>query len=313
LTESPGPVRGWRRGGALLLVALLLSVTSTLPLIAAPFLLLALVMGTRRISTLVVAGLAVVVLFGSADRGSVWYLERGWAVLLAGWFVSLTLVRPSSRFFGRALASTVGAFLIAGPLLGSRPGAWGRVDWQIRQSLMEGVQNALAAFQVLQAEGAGPPGALVAAVVRTAEQQGYVFPALLALSSLGALGVAWWLYVRLAWGSGRGLGPLREFRFNDHLVWFFLAGLAVLVLGLGDAWARAGVNTVVFMGTLYALRGAAVVAFLTGGLSIMGATFLGLAILFVGPLLVGGALIIGLGDTWFDVRTRAEKAKGPKS
>ena len=143
-----------------------------------------------------------------------------------------------------------------------------------------------------------------------AEQQGELFPALLGLSSLAALGPAWWLYVRLAWDSDRALGPLQEFRFNDHLVWLFIAGLALLVLGLGEVGERTGTNTVVFMGALYALRGAAVVTFLTGGLSIMGSLFLLIGLLFAGPLVIGGALIIGLGDTWFDVRTRVEESAG---
>jgi hypothetical protein len=67
------------------------------------------------------------------------------------------------------------------------------------------------------------------------------------------------------------------------------------------------------MGGLYAVRGAAVVAFLSGGLSFVNGLFLAVAMLFVSPLVIGGALIIGLGDTWLDVRTQAEKAAGSQS
>jgi hypothetical protein len=292
---------------------MLLSVTSPTPLIAAPFLFLTFAVGVRGLPSLLLAGFAIVVLFGADIRGSLWYLERGWAVLVAGWFASLTLARPKSRFFTRALVSIAGAFLVTGVLFGTRTGAWSQVDWRMRQSLLEGAQNALAALQLFQGEGAGASTALVAAVMRTAEQQGELFPALLGLSSMAALAVAWWLYVRLGWRSGRGLAPLAEFRFNDHLVWLFVAGLGSLVLGMGDAWSRAGTNTVVFMGGLYALRGAAVVTFLTGGLSMVSAVFLGLGMLFLAPVVVGGALILGLGDTWLDVRAHVDRTREPRS
>ena len=84
----------------------------------------------------------------------------------------------------------------------------------------------------------------------------------------------------------------------------FLAGVAAAALGTGEILTRAGSNAVTFMGTLYALRGAAVLLFLAGGVSVLGAMFLALALLLVAPLVLGAALVVGLGDTWLDVRTR---------
>jgi predicted membrane protein DUF2232 len=307
--ESLASVGGWRRGLGLFMLATALSVSEALPLVVVPFVALSMTMGTRKFGTTLVGAIGVVWVFGGLIRGDLWYLERGWAILLAGWFVALTLYRPSSRFLGRALWATLGTFIVSGVVIGSRFEGWSRLDWLVRQSLMNGVDAALEGVRLLMGDE-GPSEALVTAVMRTAEQQGELFPALLGLSSLAALGTAWWLYVRLAWGSDRGIGPLREFRFNDHLVWLFIAGLTVLVLGLSESWARVGTNTVVFMGALYALRGAAVVAFLSGGLSFVSGLFLAIAMLFVSPLVIGGALIIGLGDTWLDVRTHAEKAAG---
>jgi Predicted membrane protein (DUF2232) len=310
--ESLTSVGGWRRGLGLFLIATALSISGSLPLVIVPFVFLSLVMGSRRFGLTFLTVVGLVLVFGGTIRDDLWYLERGWAILLAGWFVALTLVRPSSSFVGRALLTTVGTFVVSASVIASRFEGWARLDWTVRQSLMNGVDAALQGMRLLMGDN-GPSEALVTAVMKTAEQQGEIFPALLGLSSVAALGAAWWLYVRLAWGSDRGIGPLRDFRFNDHLVWLFIAGIAVLVMGLGDSWARAGTNTVVFMGGLYALRGVAVVAFLSGGLSFVNGVFLAIALTFVGPLVVGGALIIGLGDTWLDVRTRAEKAAGSQS
>ena len=131
-----------------------------------------------------------------------------------------------------------------------------------------------------------------------------VFPALLGLSSMAALGVAWWVYVRLSSGSDQGVGPLRDFRFNDHLVWVFIAGVVLLLTPWEDILARVGANTVVFMGALYALRGAAVILFLSGGLSLFGYVMLIFGLIFLPPLVLTGAMVIGIGDTWLDVRRR---------
>jgi hypothetical protein len=41
--------------------------------------------------------------------------------------------------------------------------------------------------------------------------------------------LAWWVFAKLSWSHGEGIGPLREFRFNDQLVWVFIAGLGFLL------------------------------------------------------------------------------------
>jgi hypothetical protein len=102
---------------------------------------------------------------------------------------------------------------------------------------------------------------------------------------------------------GEALGPLREFRFNDQLVWVFVLGLAAF-LAFPGILDRVGINAVVFMGALYALRGAAVLLFLKGGLSFLGGLFVFLGFLVMAPYMIVGAAFVGLGDTWFDIRAR---------
>ena len=155
-----------------------------------------------------------------------------------------------------------------------------------------------------------PPAPEVAeAVLRTMyetmDAQARLFPALAALGSLAGLGVSWWMYRQVALGEDAGLRPLREFRFNDHLIWLFIAGLALVLVDAGDAAARAGSNVVTFMGALYVLRGAGVVAFFGGGQTFFGLVMLVMALLFAAPVVMAGALVVGLGDTWLDLRGRA--------
>ena len=68
-------------------------------------------------------------------------------------------------------------------------------------------------------------------------------------------------------------------------------------------------NAVMFMAALYALRGVGVFLFLSKGASSFFMIVFGtLAAIFLYPLILGAAILIGLGDTWLDVRGRAVAA-----
>ena len=79
---------------------------------------------------------------------------------------------------------------------------------------------------------------------------------------------------------------------------------------------------VVFMGGLYTLHGAAVLLFLNSGVLVLGLFVVALGMLLLAhvlmlgilaPVLILGALFIGVGDTWLDLRSRAEAIAGGKS
>jgi hypothetical protein len=292
-----------------MLVTLGLAVVSAGVLVAVPFLVLATVLGARRFPAVMAAVLAVMVTLGATARGGIWYLERGWTVILAGCFGVLTLRWPNSRFLPRALGALLGAFGLVAVLLSVQPGSWSVVDWFVTEGIMKSVSLAMNLVSALDPE-VEIPTTMVNTAFETAALQGRLFPALLGLSSLAGLGVAWWGYVRLAAGSDQGLGPLKDFRFNDHFVWLLLVGLTLIVLGLGEAWTMAGTNAVVFMGGLYAVRGVAVVLFFNGGISLFGFLLMALAMLILAPVLIMGALVIGVGDTWLDLRAKAEALSG---
>ena len=304
--------RTWPRAAALLLITLILSVSSAGVLVAVPFLALTMVLGLRRFPAAVAAMLAVFVAVGVPARGGVWYLERGWAVALAGWFVVLTMRWPRSRFFPRAFAAVVATAALAALLVMVRPGSWSMVNWLITEGMMRSV-GLIAQMSMAVDSELSLSTAQLNTLFEWAAQQGRLFPALLGLSSLSGLAVAWWAYVRLSPGGGLGLGPLREFRFNDHLVWLLLTGLALIVLGAGEGWTSVGSNAVVFMGGLYAMRGAAVLLFLNGGVTGFGFFFLAVLMLFLAPVLILGALVVGVGDTWLDLRSKATAVAAGKS
>ena len=297
--------RGWLRAAGLFLVvnSLVLAVAHPSVLIGVPYVLMAAVLPVQRwpAYTLGALMLAIVV---TTERDGLWWVEFGWALLVAGWFVALTLRWPASRFLPRGLGAVAGAALVLSAMVGDRGGGWDLLDWQVTERV-----RAWWAWLLSAAQAAPESESFTPAVVNTlyglGEVQAELFPALVALGSLAGLGVAWWVYLRVGHDSDAGLLPLREFRFNDHLVWLFIAGLSLTLFGGGDGVRRAGANAAAFMGALYALRGAAVVRFFGGVRSPFGLLLLVLALLLAAPVLLAGALAIGLVDTWLDLRRRA--------
>lgn len=303
---SPPPrrrTRGWIRAAALFGVALANPVGSPMILVGVPFLALALTLGLRRVGVVVAAALAMLFVVNGNPADGVWYVERGWALIAGACFAALTLRRPHASFSWRALVALAVGAGATGLFLALRGGAWEALSWAVRDRMVDGVGSAIEAGRILRGGEAVSP-ALVSALYRTAELQAAVFPALVGIASMAGLGVAWWFYVRLSSGSDQALRPVRDFRFNDHLVWIFIGGLLLLVIRWGDALAGVGANAVVFMGALYALRGAGVIMFLSGGLSVFGYVLVALGLVFVPPLVLLGALLVGIGDTWLDVRSK---------
>lgn len=299
----------WRRAAGLLLVLLAFSAVRPAVVVGLPFIVMVLALPVRRSLAVVVAGVVALLALTGAERGGMWYGERGWAVLVGGWYAALTLRWPRSTFTDRALGAVGGAAAVALAFFAASPGAWQVMDWSVAERFRDGVATALQAMAVLRGgEAALAPG-VVAAVYQTAETQAQLFPALLGLASVAGLGAAWWLYVRLGLGVHGALAPLARFRFNDQLVWLFLAGLLLVVVAPDAGWLRTGSNAVAFMAGLYVLRGAAVVLAVNGGMSIMGWVLLAFGLLFLAPVILLGALFVGLGDTWLDLRARV----GPRT
>jgi hypothetical protein len=125
--------------------------------------------------------------------------------------------------------------------------------------------------------------------------------------------VAWFGFDRLS-GRFRTPGPIREFRFSDHLIWLLIGGLALVVLPLGTLAFRVGENAALFMGGLYLLRGAAILLWIgaMAATSLWSAVLLAIAALFLYPVVLGTALVLGLSDTWLDLRSRLSRARAER-
>lgn len=304
--------RDWAKLAALVLVAASLSVLHPTFLILVPLALLFLALPPRRPGLVALGGVIVVLAIAGALPGPLANVDRGWPFLLGGWFVLVLVLWPGEVFLGRGLAALAAAMASAAALLAASPEGWSRLDRAVSAQLDAAASEVAATVAAMaSSRGSGGMGEqLSATVYRAADFQSAVFPALLGIASLAALAIAWWTYRRVACGDARPLGALREFRFDDHLVWLVVLGIVLFVAPLGDAAERAGANVLVFMGALYGVRGLAVVVSTIGPAPVAVAIGALGALLF--PRLVAAAvLLVGLGDTWLDLRRRLRAADGP--
>lgn len=308
---SDRPAR-WGTAACLVLAVVLLSALQSLPLVLVPLALVLLAYpGEPRWRSLVAA--VAFGLFGlSLTVEPLGGVSRAWALLAGGAFLLCSTWRPAWGVFTRALVAIGAAGAVAAGWLAST-GVWSSLDEAVRGELAAMAERTLAAAR----EGA-PESAwlqeLASAAGQVAELQADLFPALVALQTLAALALAAWLVTSLRGGETERfrVRPWREFRFNDQLVWLLIAGLGLVMLPLGDVAGRVGLNAIVFMAALYALRGVGVFLFLSvGATSLLMIVFGTLAAIFLYPLTLGAAILIGLGDTWLDVRGRAVAAPRP--
>lgn len=290
----------WSAAGLFMLVVLMSTVRPSV-LVAIPFLLLVVTSTLRSYVALGATVIAMMMVFVGPYDG-VWYLEHGWALLLGGCFLGLSLAQPQVRLSDRALNAIFVSILLMAIFLALRSGAWSALEW----SVSDGIRIAVA--QVITLAGAdGLAPAVVAVLYKTAEVQILIFPALTALGSFGALVLSWWLFLFVSGEGKETLGSISNFRFNDHLIWILVVGLLLLLSRWSEPLHRLGTNAVVFIGALFAVRGVAVVVFMTGGLSIFGYAIAISGLVIVPPIVIGSAVLIGIADIYIDFRKRANK------
>lgn len=281
---------GWPSVLALALVVLTFSVFHPLQLMALPLAVMLVALPPRKPQLLVVAAVLVGLAF-TGRHGALWAVERGWSLLVAGWFVLMVVAWPRASFVSRAVAAVAGAVVSAAVLITLSDG-WASLDWTI----------ALRYRQVAEAMAAAWPTQLgdPSVVDRAAELPAMLFPALVGVGTVAALAVGWWGYGRVA-QTGTFMGRLPEFRFPDVLVWLLIAGLVLVLLPLSEWAPRVGGNLVMFMAALYALRGLAVVLALVGP-HVPALVVLSVVGLILYPIVVAGTLVVGVTDTWVDLR-----------
>lgn len=327
-TAAQQPVprdQGWRRVFLALAAVLMLQVVSP-PALIIPALAVCFLIGWRSggRSTLALlwVALALWTLTRSvpvADREFL-DLSRGWGLLLAASFGVVCLVATRRSFFPNALVALALTFLLALLVASFGSTTLGELRQLIEAQVGPRGEEFIAGFHRMMLGRAPAPGSADATRYAEMLQQvegelrGWfrfllsVFPALLALESLAALAVAWGLYHRLSRVRiGAPLRPLREFRFNDQLVWGMIAGLTIVLLPTLAALRGAGENLLVFFGMLYVVRGLAVLFWFSAS----GAVAITIATLLFWPFVAALALGVGLGDTWVDWRGRAARPRDP--
>ncbi|MEO5902571.1 MAG: hypothetical protein ABIQ55_01010 [Gemmatimonadaceae bacterium] len=255
--------------------------------------------------------------FGGPAGSPYDWMARGWAMLLAASFGLVSVVIVNEAFFSRALSAlAISMALGFGIVLVSR-GGLDKVTSTMSTELTRRVTDSNAKLRdaARQPEWKAMFGQSPALQRLSEDSEAQLLaipkwstmlvPALLAFESLAALALGWSLYHRMSEVAiGAPLGKLRDFRFNDQLVWGVAVGASIFLLKAFADGKAAGLNLLVFFGFLYVLRGMGILAWMTRGAALK--AMLVVAAIFAWPIMAVLALIIGLGDTWLDWRSRAE-------
>jgi len=274
--------------------------------------------GSRAALALIWLGLAVWMLLQPAGPPGTAYdqMARAWAIVLSASFGLLSLLSSVTPFFVRALASVGVTLAVALTIALSSPSGIARFQHAGGEEFMRRTAVTLGRFQEKWDTEQWKNLTARAPLLQAADDWTVdierelpkhtipLIPALLALESLAALGLAWGVYHRLSSVRiGPALGPLTEFRFNDQLIWALAVGLTLSLLPAFSDGRNAGFNLLLFFGALYAVRGLGVLAWISKGRYVF---IIVLSLIPQGVLLLGVlALALGLGDTWLDLRRRA--------
>lgn len=286
--------------------------------------------GGRAFTAIAWVAVAVLVVMSQTAPDPFYNLSRGWSLLLAGSFGLVCLFSVRRPLFARALMALGVTLVLAlvmsllGPVTVSQASKTVSAEFTHRNheflaTLDSVIQAHPKDWQDLTTkvpQFAELPAQTEQALTTISSAGVAVFPALLSLESLAALALAWATYHRFSRARlGAPLKPLREFRFNDQLVWGLIVGLTIMLLPTLTALSGVGKNLLVFFGALYALRGLGVLSWFMAPNSLgvtLGVGFVMLAapiinfFVALGFIMLGiAALALGLGDTWADWRSRA--------
>ncbi len=224
--------------------------------------------------------------------------------LFTGWSVT----HRSLSSVVTATMGVTGAFVVFG-------WSWDRLHWWVAHQAATTLRLVLSGlWNAARLQGDGQVSGSSATMLGRFES-GYadavrtianLFPASAALQMLIGMGVGAAIYYRVARHPvGRMPGRFSAFRFSEHVGWAAVIPLAILLLPKLDAVKLLAWNLLTVTGALYALRGAAVVAFagqLWGSpvLYVLGAV----ALFFMLPFVPAGALLLGVLDSGLDLRRR---------
>ena len=252
---------------------------------------------------------ATAVLLGASlgqSAGIASEVMSAWGVFLSGSLVGLLIWRPR-RFTDLALLATVVSLLVTTAWLRILELRWRDVQLAAAHDGWSFVRG-LTRTELEQVVGGGSANRLawyteaLAQGVATAAE---LYPAIMILTSLLGLAIAWRWYHRIAaqpYGHpGQGF---MAFRFNDQLVWALVVGLALVILDVAAPLHGVGANLLLVVGCLYAARGAAIAWTLLHRMPFGLTLVLVISTILLLPVILGGILALGLADSWVDFRRR---------
>jgi len=287
--------------------------------------------GGRAFLAIAWVAIAVLMAMQAQSPAAAFYnLTRGWSLLLAGSFGLVCLFNVRRPLFARALLALCITLALAAAMSAIGPVTLSQASKTVADEFARRNAETMATLNAFIQSHQRAWSDLSAKIPRFAELPAEtskelnalsrlglaIFPALLALQSLAALALAWATYHRLARVRlGAPLRPLREFRFNDQLVWGLIVGLTIVLLPTLSSLRGVGKNLLVFFGALYAVRGFGVLSWfmapgslgitLTVGFILLFAPVLNAFVALAFTMLGVASLALGLGDTWADWRSRA--------
>lgn len=240
------------------------------------------------------AGLAV----GSSPRTVVEEVSLAFAAVHTGVFAALVLLRggPAHRRAAAAAVVSAGTVGIGCAALGI---SWAELTGAVRAQL----QTSLG---LLVDPGAVPPEQL-AAIREGVELVGRGYPGLAVLGAMAGGTLAAALVHRVARHPvAPAPGPFREFRFNDHLIWGALLTFGAFLLPIGQPGREVVGNVLLVWAGLYLARGVSVAGAVSAGWPVFPRVALFLSAVLLLPYALGALLLLGVADTWIDIR-RAQR------
>ena len=306
MTAGAAPVPGRRAslGAALVLAGFVLQGAPALYFLGpfALFTLLSRPRTARELFWLVAAGAGVAAMV-SFDRALVLQLLRLSGLLVTLGFVGLSL-RGQLPVVPRALIAVALGALGVGVWMSFMGLGWADLERAFTE-MMRATYDAWAKATAPAGGTTTETQTFVRQLQDMAPQIARVMPGFLALTAIAGCALSWVWHHRIATTPfGRPPAPFRQFRFNDHLVWGAILTLGSLLVPLPPPARTVAMNLLIVWVGLYVARGLAVVtALLAPAPGAVKAVAAGLAFLIL-PLTPGALAVLGLADTWIDIRGR---------